>query len=195
MGAPVVRVSNLHTLAVTSHGLVNDRTNLFAPAIATVAVAVPPVQATSGVVAPKKPDGKLTVIALGVEAPVKAVARVKLTVTAGTPAPYTVLGVVAVITQDVKVTVPPRAPADAPGLTASIVDRTVTAPEAGHVPTSARAVGPVAMLLKVQTLAVVSHGLVKLIIKVVAASATVAVAVPPVHETVGVVPVAKKPEG
>ena len=70
-------------------------------------------------------------------------------------------------------------------------------PETGvvHEPVSNFGALPVAMLLKVQTLAVVSHGLVKLRIKVVAASATVAVAVPPVHETVGVVPVAKKPEG
>ena len=63
------------------------------------------------------------------------------------------------------------------------------APPAGeaHEPVSVL-IAPVPMLLKVHDLAVVSHGLVKLRIKVFDESATVAVAVPPVHTTVGVVP-------
>ena len=51
------------------------------------------------------------------------------------------------------------------------------------------------MLLKIHDLAVVSHALVKLRTNVVAAIATVAVAVPPVQTTVGTGPLMKNPLG
>jgi hypothetical protein len=137
------------------------------------------------------------VMAFAVKEEAKAVARVKLTVTAGVPTvEYTAFGVVAVINQDVKVTWPPREPADAAGLTWSRVDWTVTAPDAEHAPVSNLG-APVAMLLKVHDLSVVSHGLVKLRTNVVAAIATVAVGatLPPVHTTVGTVFPTKNPIG
>ena len=134
------------------------------------------------------------VMAFAVEDEVKAVARVKLTVTAGKLAAYTKCGVVAVIDQDVKVTWPPRDPADAAGLTWSRVDWTVTPPE--HAPVSNLG-APVAILRKVHTLAAVSHGLVKLRTNVVGVIAALAVGelLPPVHATIGTAPPIKNPLG
>jgi len=116
IGTPVFTWENVHTLAVVSHAVVVVVMTKLVAVLPTNAPTVPvrpvpPVHAMIGtppVLATKKPDGKLMVMAFDkIGAPVGSV---KVTVTAPVPDAYAWLGVVAVIVQVDRVTWPPRRP-------------------------------------------------------------------------------------
>ena len=118
---------------------------------------VPPVQVTVGTELRKKLGGKLMVIWFA-PAAAYAVASLKPTVTTAVLAAAAVFGTrcAAVIENVTPVTCPPKAPELTAVLRMSWVDSTVTT-NPQPVPSVG---GPVATLLNVQTLAVVSHPVV-----------------------------------